>query len=1115
MGDDEHTTVEHSAPRLVARRHFLQATAAGAASVVAWSLLGNRADAEPAATGLPGAAARTLSLNAGWLFGASAAGSDQPTFDDRGLQAVTLPHCVTPLGWREWDAASWEKVWVYRRHFDAPEQSRTMRTFVDFAGALTAATPTFNGHAMPQHLGGYLPFSYELTDHLVARDNVLAVNLDATWQNVPPEGSPAGAPAVDYFEPGGLYRDVSLRMVPQTFIADLFAKPLDVLDPASRRVQVQCVVDAAFAVPAPVQVTVALLDGGTVVDQASVPVTIDSAGQVTADLMLDQVGNVDLWDVDTPRLYEVVATLSVDQQPVHDFTRRIGFREARFETDGFFLNGKRLKLFGLNRHQVFPYAGMSMAARVQRRDALLLKQEFNCNMVRCSHYPQSEHFLDACDELGIMVWEETPGWGYLGDTAFHDVVVQNVHDMVVRDRNRASVIIWGVQVNESPRDPALYSQTRDLANSLDGTRQTSGSNTSRSLTDWVQEVFAYDDYGHSKGNATLSAPIAGVPYLVTEAVGALDGPPGYRRIDAQPVQQVQARMHAQVHEIAGANDAYCGLLGWCAFDYDSLAGYTFQSMKWPGIADTFRVPKPGAAFYQSQVSPAQRPVIQPAFYWDFGATSPVTSLGATAIVWSNCDRLEAYLGGVHYASLAPDAAGYPHLAHPPFYLDTTGIDGAMLPELRLDGYVGNTRVLSRRFASDPTGDRLEIWADDAELVADGSDTTRVAFRAVDRYGAPRPYADGQVSVEVDGPGAYIGDVVSLAVEASPQLVLPGQQSTVSATLRNGAFPFGDNGGVGAVYVRTRPAVPGQISVRATHPTLGSGSVQIRSTPAQAAAAVPVIAPGRTPPSQALARATVLLQVPAGWQVETLAGRTGAEIAPSSSAKYQWRVTPPATVTPGAPTAATAVADYDIGGQAAGTRSGAPVYLATTVPEAYNNSGISDDANPSGADLDGTGKSYSRQALASAGLTPGKTVTHNGTAFTWPDTVPGQPDNMLALGRTVLVNGPGTTLGFLGASTFASGVARGKVFYTDGTDADFAVTFAQNTVLPGPEDDIAATAAYYNTASGPTHAPMYVFYRGVPLEDGKQIKAITLLDGGFVAPNGRIRGVHVFAVAVGG
>src|ERR1035437_8142262 len=119
----------------------------------------------------------------------------------------------------------------------------------------------------------------------------------------------------------------------------------------------------------------------------------------------------------SPRLYEVIVTLFVDDQPLHDYRTRIGFREARFEVDGFYLNGRRFQIFGLDRHELYPYVGAAMPRRVKRRDAEILRHEFNCNFVRCSHYPQSEAFLDACDELGLMVWEELPGWQYIGDEA--------------------------------------------------------------------------------------------------------------------------------------------------------------------------------------------------------------------------------------------------------------------------------------------------------------------------------------------------------------------------------------------------------------------------------------------------------------------------------------------------------------------------------------------------------------------------------------------------------------------------------------------------------------------------------------------------------------------------
>ena len=274
-------------------------------------------------------------------------------------------------------------------------------------------TPVINGHPLAQHLGGYLPSHYEITDWLKSGDNVLAVVVDSRWSNVPPEGSPDGPKSIDYLEPGGIFRPVCLRAVPPVFISDVFAKPMKVLD-ADRRIDVTCSIDAAAILATPGQIQVELKDGSRTIARTQQTLPIENPGRSEVTLTLSNLGNVALWDVDTPRLYDVVTTLSVDGRPVHDYRVRTGLRDARFEVDGFFLNGRRFKLFGLDRHELFPYVGFAMPRRVMRRDAEILRHEFNCNAVRCSHYPQSEAFLDACDELGLMVWEETPGWQYLG-----------------------------------------------------------------------------------------------------------------------------------------------------------------------------------------------------------------------------------------------------------------------------------------------------------------------------------------------------------------------------------------------------------------------------------------------------------------------------------------------------------------------------------------------------------------------------------------------------------------------------------------------------------------------------------------------------------------------------
>src|SRR5260370_38133544 len=124
-------------------------------------------------------------------------------------------------------------------------------------------------------------------------------------------------------------------------------------------------------------------------------------------------------------------------------SRRIGFREAHFTPAGFSLNGKIVKLRGLDRHQTFPFVGQAMPARVQRRDAQILRNSLKCNIVRTSHYPQSRHFLDACDELGLLVLEEITGWQHIGDEAWKDIAADNLRRMIRRHCNSASIITSG------------------------------------------------------------------------------------------------------------------------------------------------------------------------------------------------------------------------------------------------------------------------------------------------------------------------------------------------------------------------------------------------------------------------------------------------------------------------------------------------------------------------------------------------------------------------------------------------------------------------------------------------------------------------------------------------
>lgn len=240
----------------------------------------------------------------------------------------------------------------------------------------------------------------------------------------------------------------------------------------------------------------------------------------------------------------MVAVLRVGGTPAHEHRACIGFREARFAEDGFFLNGRRLTVFGLNRHQLYPYAGIAMPDRVQRRDARILCEEFNCTMGALLALPAVTGVPGRVRRAGDAGLREDAGWQYLGDDAWKDLVVADVEQMIRRDRNRPSVVVWGVRVNESANDTALYTRTRDLAGKLDPGQPTTGAMVGGrySTTGFLQDVFSYNDYTYTDRVAALRSPLPGIPYLVT-------GGPGAGAMICSNCDRLEIEVHASSLEI--------------------------------------------------------------------------------------------------------------------------------------------------------------------------------------------------------------------------------------------------------------------------------------------------------------------------------------------------------------------------------------------------------------------------------------------------------------------------------------------------------------------------------------------------------------------------------------
>jgi len=769
------------------RRNFLKTTGTViAGATIARSALANAA-AEANAT--PGRL--VLPMNRNWRFSRTPAeGAHARDFDDSAYERVVIPHTNIRLPWHSFDEKSYEFVSSYRRRFKLPAEARGKRVFVDFEGAMTASTVWINGQRLGEYKGGYTPFSFDLTPHLdFDGENVLAVDLDSSERpDIPPFGY-----QIDYLTFGGIYREVSLRIVPATFIENVFAKPKEVLTDHPS-LDVDCYIQRMEASRDALTLEVSLRDGDRVLAKGTqkIPAAQAATEPAAYTVHLEKLGAIKLWDLTHPNLYNVQVRLLRGTQAVDEVSRTIGFREAQFTDHGFELNGKVIKLRGLDRHQTFPFVGQAMPGRAQRRDAHILRNKLKCNIVRTSHYPQSRHFLDACDEIGLLVLEEIPGWQHIGAEPWKLISIDNVGRMIRRDWNHPSIILWGVRINESKDDHDFYVRTNALAHKLDPTRQTGGIRYFQE-SEFLEDVFTMNDFGFPLKPPNHSR------YLNTEFVG--------HTYPTKTIDQVErltehTLRHARIHDQLASNAQYAGGIGWCAFDYNTHGDFgSGDRICYHGVTDIFREPKPAAGFYKSQCDPAEEVVLEPAFHWARGDASIGFS---NAVMCSNCDQIKLYIADELVATVDPDRKQFAHLRYAPFVVELGELFHKW-GDLRLEGYIQGKQVIVKKYSGKGIDQKFTLLPDDKSLIADGADTTRVVLRVTDEFDAIRPFANDAVKFELEGPAELIGD-----------------------------NPFALIGGTGAVWIRAKEQT-GTVRLTATHPVLGKQQVEF-----EVAAAAPEV-----------------------------------------------------------------------------------------------------------------------------------------------------------------------------------------------------------------------------------------------------------------------------------
>lgn len=580
------------------------------------------------------------SLCGGWEF--TPRWSEEFSAGGGQAQAVRLPHTCRELPLHCVDPADYQMLCGYRRALNIPRPLAGRRLFLQLDGAAHIATVYVNGVEAATHRCGYTAFRVELTG-LVKEggDNLLAVKLDTTENPaIPPFGF-----VVDYLTYGGLYREAWLDVRESGCISGVY-----VTTPSLTTASIKVETDGA---PEGGQIEVSILDNAGETVWSGMPGTA-------------AVPDAQPWDTGHPRLYTCrVRLLAPDGAQLDCQETAFGFRTAQFQADGFYLNGRKTFLRGLNRHQCYPYIGYAAPESLQREDARILKEELGCNAVRTSHYPQSQYFLDECDRLGLLVFTEIPGWQHIGDEGWKDQAVENVREMVLQYRNHPSIVLWGVRINESRDDDELYARTNAAAHALDPSRQTSGVRNLRKSR-LLEDVYAYNDFshnGHTPGAMPKKAvtPDARKALLISECNGHMFP---VKPWDTWARRQEHALRHIRVQNAALREHAGC--FGWCMFDYPTHQDFgSGDRVCYHGVLDAFRNPKLAAAAYASQGE--ETPVLAVGSPMDIG-DYPAGQLG-TVYVFSNADEVALYKNGVFVTKLR--RSEWTALPHPPFVADDT------------------------------------------------------------------------------------------------------------------------------------------------------------------------------------------------------------------------------------------------------------------------------------------------------------------------------------------------------------------------------------------------------------------------------------------------------------
>lgn len=677
-------------------------------------------------------------------------------------QAITvmLPHTphIEPLFVND----QWQGICYYSKSFSLEKNNKFRQFFLRFDGAMNVADIWVNGVHLDKHVGGYLPFTVDITQ--VAKpgsNNIVVIRLDNRDNKVT---GPKPLKELDFNTYGGLYRNVWIIKKAPVYISDpihadkkgsggIVFKTKDISE-KSATVEIKAHIINRLNTDKDIIIEHSLrLKNGKQVftEKTNSKVKAVSDKQIN---IIAQIENPSLWSPNTPNLYVLETKLYVDNILLDKETIQVGIRDINISKRGLYLNGKKTFLRGVNRHQEYPYVGYAISDAAQYRDAYKIKQA-GFDYVRASHYPHSPAFLKACDELGLFVLDAILGWQYFGDSLFIEHCKMSARELIRRDRNHPCILGWELSINETPMPESFIKEMNQIRTEEAPDTYTAG---------WIKG--GYNIYIEARQHRKGVDP--DVPLIVSEygdweyyAQNA-----GFNQNDwgnllleernsRQPRESGEQRMLQQATNIQEAHndnlstnafaDGY-----WVMFDYNR--GYA-NDLEYSGVMDINRLPKFSYYFFQSQRSIISddkfaEPMIFIASYWTPGISKNVK-------IYSNCDEVELYINDYFIARKCPDFDyATSNLSHPPFTFDTACNTSG---KIQAYGYYKGQKVCSATVSTPKKATRIKLWADTSGISPTTNDLIFVHAQIVDENGTLVNESSLPIEFQIKGNGKIINN----------------------------------------------------------------------------------------------------------------------------------------------------------------------------------------------------------------------------------------------------------------------------------------------------------------------------------------------------------------------